>query len=115
MFHFREVLELLLKILKQFNKIPKRITLEILFLNGQKTPGACKWHGSDERLILSFRTANMKERPRRTWNNFLSNELTSQNTVLLENQKGFHLVKKFPYFDVTRRFIVCNTWQRRNF
>jgi len=69
MFYFLEVLDLLLKILKQFNNVPKSITLEILFLKGQETPRACKVHGSDEKLIVKFRTANMKERPRRTWNN----------------------------------------------
>ena len=69
MFHFREFLDLLLKIFKQFNNVLKRITLEILFLKGEEMPGACKWHGSDEKLILSFRTTNLKENPRRTWNN----------------------------------------------
>jgi hypothetical protein len=69
MFHFLEVVDLLLEILKQFNNVPKSITLEILFLKGQETPGACKGHGSDEKLKVRFRTANLKERPRRTWNN----------------------------------------------
>jgi len=71
MFHFHEVLDLYPNILKQFNNVPKRITLEIPFLKGQKTPGASKRCGSDEKLILRFRKANLKEIlvPTRTYNN----------------------------------------------
>jgi len=38
---------------------------------------------------------------------FISPILTPWSRVLLENQTGFQLVKKFPTFYGTRRFITC--------
>jgi len=45
----------------------------------------------------------------------LTHSLTPRNRILLEKLTGFQLVKKFPAFYETRRFITAVTSVRRLF